>query len=307
MSARAGIRRGRNRGILGVVLAGAMVATSCGSVANRATTSSTTTTTVTSRASVAEAATTVAPGDPEPHRASHNGGGRLAAPLDPAGEPIWIHHASLTTQNWATYDYQVSGDSVTASMPARITDPNVREVFWRVDTEPAVDEQTCITWDQTSESVEGEPIQPGLALRIASVGSRNEGLRAVTLTENVLYAGTWLFNVHVWDTRSPVPMTLLKTFDVSGVVGRIANVDGRAANYMVQPPWHLCGRVVGDTFTFKVWTQDNPEPSWQNPNQVFSVQLPPGWVYAGYSGGYIGHLHPGQSATATAELPTPID
>ncbi len=280
-----------------------MVATSCGSEANRATES---TTGARAHSSVTVATTTVATTDPEPHLTSHNGGGRLAAPLDPAVEPLQIRHASLTTQNWATYDYQVGTDTVTASMPAGVTDPNIREVFWRADTEPAVDDQTCITWDQTSASVQGGPIQPGLAMRIASVGAHNEGLRAVTLTENVLYAGTWLFNVHVWDTRFPVPMKLLRTFDVSRVVGRIATIDGRATNLMVQPPWHLCGRIVGDTFTFKVWTRDNPEPSWQNPHQVFSVQLPPGWDYAGYSGGYIGHLHPGQSATATAELPTPI-
>ncbi len=281
-----------------------MVASSCGSEANRATTSSTR---ARPSSSVTSPATTVALSAPEPHRTSHNGGGRLAAPLDPAGEPLQIRHASLTTQNWATYDYRTDTDTVTASMPAGITDTNIREVFWRADTEPATDDQVCATWDQTSASVEGGPIQPGLAMRIASVGAHNEGLRAITLTENVLYAGTWLFNVHVWDTRLPVPMKLVKTFDVSGVVGRITSVDGQAADFMVQPPWHLCGRVVGDTFTFKVWTQDDPEPSWQNPKQVFSVQLPPGWDHPGYSGGYIGHLHPGQSATATAELPTPID
>ena len=217
-----------------------------------------------------------------------------------------IRHASLTTQNWATYDYVTSPTTVTASMPDGLTDANMREIFWRVDTEPAVDEQICITWSETSESVEGEPIQPGLAMRIASVGRWNEGVRAVTLTENIMYAGTWLFNVHVWDTRFPVPMTLVKTFDVSRVVGRIAHVDGVAANFMAQPPWHLCGRTEGDTFRFKVWTQNNPEPPWSDPHQVFAVQLPPGWDHAGYSGGYIGHLRPGQSATATAERPTPI-
>lgn len=231
----------------------------------------------------------------------HNGGGRLAAPIEPGTPLVQLAHASLTTRNWATYDYTTGPETVTASMPAGVTDPNIREVFWRADADPVVDGQTCVTWQETSESVEGEPIQPGLAMRVASVGADNGGLRAVTLTENVLYAGTWLFNVHVWDTRSLVPMTLVKTFDVSRVVGRIAKVDGRADNSMVQPPWHLCARTSGDTFTFKVWTQNNREPSWSNPRQVFSVQLPAGWTYPGYSGGYIGHLHPGQHATATLD------
>ncbi|HET8929902.1 MAG TPA: hypothetical protein VFN21_04510 [Acidimicrobiales bacterium] len=239
--------------------------------------------------------------------AVQNGQGRLAAPVEPGSRRVQLKHATLTTKNWATYDYVTGTDTVTASMPPGVTDANIREVFWRADAEPARSEQVCVTWQETSESVEGDPIQPGLAMRIASVGSGNEGIRAVTLTENVVYAGTWLFNVHVWDSRQAVPMALLQTFDVSRVVGRIANVDGRAANFMVQPPWHLCGRTFGNTFTFKVWTQDNPEPSWDDPHQVFSVELPAGWDYAGYSGGYIGHLHPGQSATATAELPTAID
>lgn len=237
----------------------------------------------------------------------HKGGGRLAAPVAPDVDPVRIRHASLTTQNWATYDYAEGIDTVTASMPPGVTDANIREVFWRADVEPAYDEQICVTWEETSESVEGDPIQPGLAMRVASVGADNEGIRAVTLTENVLYAGTWLFNVHVWDSRQAVPMVLLKTFDASGVVGRIASVDGRATNSMAKPPWHLCGRTTGNRFTFKVWTQDNPEPRWDDPHQVFSVELPAGWDYAGYSGGYIGHLHPGQSATATAERPTAID
>jgi hypothetical protein len=228
-------------------------------------------------------------------------------PVEPEQPRVQVNHATLTTQNWSTYDYVTGARTVTASMPPGVTDPNIREVFWRADTTPAVDEQICVTWNETSETAAGEPIQPGLAMRIASVGAHNEGIRAVTLTENVVYAGIWLFNVHVWDSRRMVPMTLLQTFDVSRVVGRIANVDGRAANFMVQPPWHLCGRTEGNTFRFKVWTQKNPEPSWNDPHQVFSVQLPAGWEYAGYSGGYIGHLHPGQSATATAELPTPIE
>lgn len=233
-------------------------------------------------------------------------GGRLAAPPAAGVQRVRIRRAPLTTRDWAGYDYSTGKGTVTASAPDDLADSNVREVFWRADAVPMVDQQSCITWDQTAASVHGEPIQPGLAMRIASVGPHNEGLKAVTLTENVVFAGTWLFNVHVWDTTRPDPMTLLHTFDVSTVVGRITNVDGHAANLMVEPPWHLCGRTIGDRFSFKVWTGDDPEPAWSDPTRVYSVALPPGWDIPGYAGGYIGHLHPGQSATATAELAVPI-
>lgn len=235
-----------------------------------------------------------------------NGGGRLAVPSRAEVPPVQIKHASLTTENWATYDYSVTADSVTATAPADLTDVNVREVFWRTDAVPARDQQTCTTWSETTASVDGGPIQPGLAMRIASVGRHNEGLRAITVTENVIYAGAWMFNVHVWDTTRPVPMTMLRTFDVSKIVGRLAVVDGHVDNLMAKPPWHVCGRTEGSTFSFKVWTGDNPEPSWNDPTRVFRVTLPAGWDYSGFSGGYIGHLRPGQFATATAEPATTL-
>ena len=230
-------------------------------------------------------------------------GGKLSAPVE---RPLDIRHASLTTDNWATFDYSTGPDTVTASAPSDLTDANVREAFWRTNSQPMADAESCITWDETAASVGGRPIQPGLAMRIASTGQNYEGLKAITVTENVYFSGVWLFNVHLWDTTSPTPMFLLHTFDASDIVGRIVTVDGKSASSMVNPPWHMCGRTTGNIFSFKVWTHDTPEPDWHDPHHVYRVTLPTGWDYAGYAGGYIGHLHPGQSATATLPAATAL-
>lgn len=232
------------------------------------------------------------------HAPSGHQGGKLAAHLPDEDAALPVAHAPLTTQSWVTYGFATEQNRVTASAPAGLTDSNIREVFWRPDEQPTNDQSACITWDTTADSVEGQPIQPGLALRIASTGPQNQGLRAITLTENIAYAGTWLFNVHIWDTTQPQPMALLGTFDASGVVGRVSRIGGRTDDSMAQPPWHLCAQALGDLFRFKVWTGNDSEPDWNDPARVFSVTLPPGWAYVGYTGGYIGHLHPGQSATA---------
>ncbi len=286
--------------LLACVLIAASCATSAGGDAQRPTAGSALNSTV---ATTAASDPTSAPGA-EGTRGASGAGGRLAAPSEPEPPALQIRSASLTSEDGTRYAYLTGAQTVTAAMPPEATDGNIREVFWLADTQPARDAESCISWAETADPVVGNAMQPGLAMRIASVGPYNEGLRAITVTVNVVFAGSWLFNVHVWDTRSKVPMTLLETFDVSGVVGRIANVDGRPASFMVEPPWHLCGRTQGSVFSFKVWTQNDPEPGWDDADHVFDVFLPPGWDHVGYSGGYIGHLHPGQAATATPHLDT---
>ncbi|MBS1847563.1 MAG: hypothetical protein JST73_04735 [Actinobacteria bacterium] len=242
------------------------------------------------------------------HDAGGTHQGRLGAPTDTLSAPLDIRHAALTAQNWATYDYSTDATTVTATAPPQLTDTNVREIFWRTDEVPAADEQACVTWNETAASVPGPPIQPGLAMRIASIGPHNEGVKAVSVTENVIYAGVWVFNVHVWDTtNTQQPFTQIGSFDLSSVMGKVwFDSNGVSHSTLAAPPLHICGRTAGNTFSFKVWANDEPEPSWSDPGRVRAVFLPPGWDYAGYSGGYIGHLHAGQAATATAELPTAL-
>lgn len=212
-----------------------------------------------------------------------------------------IRHASLTTTNHQTFGYLTGPDSVTITAPDDLDDPNVRELFWTTDVGPVRDGQACTTWDTPFAGHDGAPLQPGLAMRIASSGPGNERIRAVTITENVWGHGTWLFNVHVWDTALPTPMMPLATWNLADVVAPGAEFSGSEPPRFITPPWHLCGRTEGNVIDFKVWADGTAEPSWSDPGRVFSTVLPPGWDHAGYSGGYIGHMHVGQTATAILE------
>lgn len=216
---------------------------------------------------------------------------------EPPRRDIELDHGALTSQDWQSYGYRTDGDSVTISAPGELDDTNVREVFWPAAGAPHRDDQVCLSWDTDFDFGDDPPLQPGIALRIESTGDQNQGLRAITVTENIWLFGVWLFNVHVWDTLQPQPMTLLHTWDLSEVVAPGASGREFRDYKFVEPPWNMCGRTDGDVVSFKVWAQSEREPSWDDPRRVFSTPLPPGWDNVGYFGGYIGHLHPGQSAT----------
>lgn len=214
-----------------------------------------------------------------------------------------VTHLPLTTENWESYEYRPGPGSVTIAAPRGLENDNIREVFWPSDATPVRDNEVCVTWDSELGPAAGLPLQPGLAMRIAT-SDDNRGLRAVTVTENVWMNGVWLFNVHVWDTLEPRPMQLLRTWNLADIVAPVAPGTDDAVRAFIDPPWHLCGRTRGDVFSFKVWADVDDEPSWSDPARVFSTQLPAGWDHIGYSGGYIGHLHDGQHATAILEHPT---
>jgi len=209
-----------------------------------------------------------------------------------------IRHGTLYSDSGNQYSYTVDDSTVTATPPTP-ADPSIREAFWRTDTPYYADQQTCITWHTTAGSQGGDPAQPGLAMRIAPTGADGKGIKAITVTENVWYAAIWIFNVHIWDTTNTAsPFTLVGQFDLSSLVGKLwIDDNGVLQSTIVPPPWYVCARTQGDQFTFKVWTGSNPEPAWNDPTHVFTTTLPDGWDHPGYSGGYIGHLHQGQSAT----------
>lgn len=207
-----------------------------------------------------------------------------------------VHRGTLTSAKGMTYRYTGAASTLQV-VPGSPADENVREVFWNDDTEWAADQEACARWDTVGNSVDGGPIQPGLALRIAPAHADNTGIKAVTVTENVWYYGVWLFNVHVWNSKNTAaPFTLVRSFDLSSLVGKITVVDGTTIDTMVAPPWYVCARAIGRTFSFMVWTGSNPRPSWNDPTHVFTTTLPAGWDQAGYAGGYIGHVRAGQSA-----------
>lgn len=218
-----------------------------------------------------------------------------------------IRHGSLYSDSGNQYTLAVDGSTVTATPPSP-SDPSIREVVWRTNTPYYADQQACTTWSTTAASQGGEPVQPGLAMRIAPTGSDGKGIKAITVTENVWASAAWVFNVHVWDaTRSGSPFSLVGQFDLWDlVVTSTVDENGDVQLAWVPPPWHVCARTLDDQFTFKLWTGSNPEPAWDDPTHVFTTTLPDGWDYPGYSGGYIGHLHQGQSASFSVVTTMPL-
>ncbi len=218
-----------------------------------------------------------------------------------------IRHGTLTSNSGNQYTFTADDSTVTAAAPSP-SDPSIREAFWRTNTPYYDDQQACITWQTTAASQGGDPVQPGLAMRIAPTGVDGKGIKAITVTENVWASAAWIFNVHTWDTtRSGSPFSLVGQFDLWDlVVTSTVDENGNVQRAWVPPPWYVCARTLGNQFVFKLWTGSNPEPGWDDPTHVFTTTLPDGWDYPGYSGGYIGHLHQGQSASFSRVRTMPL-
>ena len=228
-----------------------------------------------------------------------------------------IRFAVLTADGGVTFHH--SGDQQDVTVSAGVTSPlgSVREAFWPEDPSAWIaDQESCMTWDTTALSSTGMSVadptfhdqaaQPGLAMRIAPAAD-GKGVRAITVTENVFYSATWLFNVHVWEsTNTAEPFVPVGQFDLTPVVGDWVQSGDVIVDRTAPPPWHLCVWTVGDQFSFMVWTGDNPQPAWDDPSRTFTVTLPAGWDYPGYAGGYAGHLHAGQSLEFSDSVSGPL-
>ncbi len=226
----------------------------------------------------------------------------IAATITSACQPLFgtpsgpVRHATLTATQGLSYRYVGDDVSVTANADAPFPDGNVREVFWRDQSVWDANPSECMTWNTTAGST-SQIMQPGVAVRIAPTGPDNAGVKAVTVTENIWSYGVWLFNVHVWDSTQAAPFTLIETFDLSSIVGKVWKDEaGAIQSTLVAPPWHVCAAAYGNQFSFKVWTGTNPEPAWDDTTHVFTTTLPDGWDYPGAAGGYIGHLKEGMQA-----------
>lgn len=209
----------------------------------------------------------------------------------------------LTPASGHHFDYSETARRITARGPAGSDDGNIREVFWQSGSVRRSDQQVCTIWDDTAQSP-GSPHgnrQMGLAVRIAPATSDGRGLKAITLTQNVYGGATWMFWVDVWNVSDPARPDFdgVKQFDLHSIVG--------SGDHAVPPPWHVCARVQGLTFRFKIWSATEVEPTWHDATRVFTATLPNGWSYPGHAGGYVGHLHSSQSASfsdlATRPLP----
>ena len=195
--------------------------------------------------------------------------------------PSPIARQVLTTDGTDTYDIVKTGGGIDASAPATNASSNLREIYWPSATEESVDSQVCTVW--SSESSAG--VQQGLATRIVQTETST---KAVTVTKNIFFGATWLFNVHTWDTSNLGAYNQVAYFDYSNVVGKI----DETGNTLKPVPWKTCMRVTGQTLQFKLWVTGS-EPSWSNPTYVRSTTIPAEFVYPGRTGWYVGHIPPG--------------
>ncbi|MBK5288774.1 MAG: hypothetical protein JJE46_09930 [Acidimicrobiia bacterium] len=90
-------------------------------------------------------------------------------------------------------------DHATARAGTDNVSGNTRVVFTHPADPATTDSQTCGTWSSDAGSFD----QEGAALRVHTVDG---GVKAITVTKNVVFGAKWIFNLHVWDTsRLPVP------------------------------------------------------------------------------------------------------
>ncbi|HEY3723329.1 MAG TPA: hypothetical protein VGN59_08200 [Acidimicrobiia bacterium] len=178
--------------------------------------------------------------------------------------------------------------SVPANMAVASIDSaggNLRQLFWPADNPLVPDSESCAIWGAES----GPLVQQGAALRITQSGSR---IRAISVTKNVFYGATWIFNFHLWDTALSPAFTLIGATNLQSTL---------VHNGVVTPlPWSFCARVIGSKLEFKVWPVAEPlEPAWGDPTHGGSVTLPAGWSAPGKAGWYIGHIQPNTTAVFT--------
>lgn len=188
--------------------------------------------------------------------------------------PDWLEAPVLTADGADIYNATGDLDQLTVLAPAANKGGNLRLGLLHNGISPSTDQRSCATWqDETNRNA-----QEGALLRW-------DGQHGATVTKNVWGGAYWGFNVHTWDTKASPAFTQVAGFTVKAVVD--------------QPlPWRLCAYATGQTVSFKVWPLSMPEPADGDPccwRVAEGVPMPeqgrPGW--------YIGHLHPGESATFT--------
>ncbi len=201
--------------------------------------------------------------------------------------PVVVRAAVLTPDGTDGYNFDAEANTVTVSAPPQNQGGNLRTVFWKSDAAVERNATTCATWARESSDL----LQQGAALRISP---RPDGsVRAITLTKNVYPYGSWIFNVHVWDSASG-RMQGLASISLEPAL----SIPGSPP--IMQPlPWRVCARVEGSTLRFKAWRLAEREPAWGDRRSGGSVKLPRDAPASGYTGWYAGHLHAGMTATYT--------
>jgi outer membrane protein assembly factor BamB len=184
--------------------------------------------------------------------------------------------AALTSDGADTYGIDLpGGDRASVHANAGNAGGNTRVVARRPRDGVGTDLESCATW--TSDA--GRHDQEGAALRVHDIVG---GVKAITVTKNIVFGANWIFNVHVWDTsRSPVA-TQIGDFDLASAFF--------PSGQLIPLPWTMCARVIGSTVSFVVWPTSESRPPWNDATHGGSVTLPPGFGAAGAAGWYVGHL-----------------
>lgn len=185
----------------------------------------------------------------------------------------------LTPQGTA-YSYRFDGRRLAVRAARGTREPNRRELLVAGGTPSRRDQTSCATWSRKSNRF----AQPGLAVRVQD---RRGRVRAITLTQNIIFGYRDHLNVVTWDTsRRGDPWRMVAQFDLSDV---FIKRDGR-----LRPlPWRACLRAEGRRVSFLAWPVGRVEPpSWNDPSAVHRARLPRGWAYRGRPGWYVGHVPP---------------
>ncbi len=209
----------------------------------------------------------------------------LLAACQPARTPLWSGAPSssgvavLTPDGTDRYAIDSTDTGVHAEALPSNSGTNLRVAFWPRGVDAVVDGESCARWSGFTGAI----TQQGAALRVVRNGSR---VRAVTVTQNILYGARWNFNVHVWDTAADPPLrkvgdiSLTQLFRETGIRGDV---------------W-VCARTLGDRAEVKVWRPWQAEPAWGDPHHGGAVDLPRAFRLRGQVGWYVGHLGPGEHA-----------
>ncbi len=165
--------------------------------------------------------------------------------------------------------------------PITNAESNLRMAWYNNTEKPTRDGLSCATWLDGTNALD----QQGAALRIAHAA--NGQMQLITVTKNVIFGATWIFNAHLWSGGTG---TLLGGVDLSATFA--PNHDPTQAPPM---PWDLCARVVNRRLDFIAWPAAESRPAWGDPAHSGSWILPAAWVYPGVGGWYVGHLRPGDA------------
>jgi hypothetical protein len=217
-----------------------------------------------------------------------------AAAMGAGGEPAFVSvfdssggaaitGSVLTSDGADTYVVGQSGGTVEVTAPTTNTHGNLRSLLTPTDPLRLEDSESCAAWS----TLAGQNAQLGAAFRVRTgPGGR---VRAVTITQNILFGARWLYNVHLWDSTAPEPMRKVATFNL-------------AANGSTPPnvPMRLCARLVGDTISMKAWPEGTAEPTWGAANVGGSATLPVAARGVGTTGWFVGHLQAGDRVTMNA-------